>query len=500
MKKKIAALMLVLLCFVIAVSGCGLGNYIEKGENKDPSGAVDPDPTPPDPDDPDNPDKPDNPDVPDDTHYTASVYYNNAPFNPADAEITVVWHGDYEVVRVPLGADGKASAGELDGDFHVYLEGLPEKYAYDPNGYRATSDERSVAMLLVDITNPIDGTGSGLYVGDGCYQVKYDGTYRAEIAKKNKYVYYEYKPVSAGWYQILSWVNAFENKVNPVLQQYNGSSAFKWAGDVIDEGGFSLDGGYTKNFCYDVYIDKQYVGNPFTFAITAQVQSGEYPVNVDFSITYRGEYVSEDSDIRVITAEEAYLKAAEKKSYETFVFADGGYYVNGTSTYVEGTKYFDAESFKYNEDTGFYHHYSETLYGNDPYFYGANYGPIACCVLKRQLPSYTATTLYDANKAGNLGGSNYLRLYHCWIESEQKYAVFDYTSFIRNSYGSVCNADGVCYVTKELKEFLERYADRQAFWTDGMGADSEGTPESLGYVATKDSMWQFACGYYTKLN
>lgn len=483
MKKKFLTLIIAFLCAVFCLSGCGLGSYIENN-GKDGPNKIDPDKKPDDPPDIGTPPA-------DDKHYVVTVYLGTQVYNPGEQEITVVWRNDFSVERVLLGADGKADAGELDGDYYIYLEGLSDRYTYDPSAYIATTDERKVSLLLTTIRSPENGDGRGLYSNNGCYQVKYDGTYRTNVTGSDKVLYYEYKPEAAGYYSVTSWVNAFENEVNPYLQIYGGTIGSKWFERQLDGGGFSVDGGYTKNFRYEYRVDRTEVGHSFTFAVGAESKSG-YPVHVDFAIAYEGEYVSSNSDVRVIRAKEARIKAAEKKSDETFTYADFG------------TNNFDASNFKYNENTGFYHYYSETLYGNDPFKYGKNYGPILCCALTASLPSYTITTLYNANATGLGGGSNFLKLYNVWIEEEQKFAVFDYTAFIRDDYYRVCNSQGMCYVTKELKEFLQVFAERQSLWTDGVGFNKNednkylGTPEVLGYTANQDALWLFACGVYLK--
>lgn len=484
MKKKLLTLLIAALCTVTLFSGCGLGSYVTNGKPKDPPFTVDPE-NPDNPDNPDNPENPDNPDIPEvpNNNYTVSVYYNNKLFNPGDDEINVVWRGDGTFKKVPLGADGKADAGELDGDYGVYLEGLPSKYTYNPSVYKATAEERKVTVLLKDLSDPESGDGKGLYVSDGCYVLKYDGTYRAKINYDGEKVYYEYTPTAPGFYSIVSWVNAYDDKINPTLITYSGSHAYKYNPQTLDDGGFSLDGGFTKNFRYECRIDKSEVGASFTVAVTAAHKLNEYPCYVDFAITYEGEYQNPNTDVRIIRAKEAKIKAAEKAADETFVFAD------------LGTKTFDMNNYKYCDDTGFYHRYDEELYADDPYGYGEGFGPILCCAIKMKVDCYSTTTLYNANFVGL--GANYLKLSKCWIEEEQKYATFDYTDFIRVDYAGKSNSDGVCYVTQELKDFLQKYAENHALYTDGVGAE-EGSPEDLGYFAKQDALWLFACGYYTK--
>lgn len=485
MKKKLLILITAFCCAVFAFSGCGLGSYIENGKNKPDDTSK---PVNPKPEDPENPDDPSTP-SPTDTHYTVTVYNGTEPYNPGEDEVTVIWKNDYSVQRVLLGADGKADAGELDGDYSIYLEGLPEVYAYNPSAYNATYDERNVSILLTSVREPESGDGAGIY---NCYKLKYEGTYRTTVTSATKVKFYEYKPEAAGVYSVVSWVNAYENEINPYLEIYGGTIGFKWFERKLDGGGFAMDGGYTKNFRHEYMVDRTEVGHSFTFAVGAETKSGEFPVTVDFAITYEGPYVSSATDVRVIRAKEARIKAEEKKFGEQFVYADFG------------TLNFDASNFKLNENTGFYHYYSSELYGENPFGYGKNYGPILCCALTSRLPSYTVTTLYNANATGLGGGSNFLKLYNVWLEEEQKYVVLDYTAFIRDDYYRVCNKEGMCYVTEELKEFLQNYAEGHSLYTDGIGIDKDNnegyeygnTPEQLGYTANQDALWLFACGVY----
>ncbi|MDE6302113.1 MAG: hypothetical protein K2M36_00800 [Clostridia bacterium] len=484
MKRKIIALLLIFVCAAFCFAGCNYGKYIE---NKGASGGLSQSPNKPDnPNNPNQPDKPDQPQPPVDDDkkdsYTATVYYNNAVFNPGDLEIYVVWVNDSEVKRVPLGEDGKADAGELDGRYGVYLEGLPTKYSYNPSGYIATSDARSVSILLTDIRNPERGDGRGLLMSQGCYEIIYDGTYRVVLDSADQVFYYEYTTTNAGVYSVESWVNAYDNEINPYVVQYSGSSQFKFNPQRRDGGGFSLAGGYTKNFRFEYRVDKSEVGCSFTFAVGAESKSSLYPVTVDFHIRYEGDYSADYSRIKEKRAKQATTKAEEKKQGESFVYAD------------MGTKVFDMSNFKYNEKTGFYHRYDAEAYADDPFDYGAGYGPILCCMLKKKVPSYSTTTIYNANAVGPYS-ANYLTIYNCWDEEEKKYVTYDYVNFVRVDYAAVCNKDGACYVTEELKELLQMYAINHSLYTDGVSA-VQGSPEYKKYSANQDALLMVACGVY----
>ena len=474
MKNKFLAVLLICLFVVLCCSSCSMGNFYDK-DNRKPTG-------------PDNPNDdpvigPDDPSNPTADHYTAAVYLDNKPFIPdEDVNITVVWRSKNDVVRVPLDSQGKADAGKLDGNYSVYLVGLPQDYTYNPNAYVATSDERKVDILLRTITSPERGDGGNMYVNDGCYSVRDDGTYRANVSAADKTLFYEYMPRSAGVYSIESWVNVFDDAVNPQFHLYGGSTGNKWFIRTLDGGGAENDGGFCKNFRYEFAVSNSEVGSVCTFAVGGESKTGEYPLYVDFAITYLGPYSNEYSDVRPQAATQARGKTPEKKAGEEFVYAD------------MGTKLYDASKFKISPNTGRYHVYDAEKYAGNPYGYGRGYGPMLLCDITGILPSYSVTTLYDAISVGP-NNSNYLMLYNVWIEAEQKFAIYDYTNFIRVDYFGVCNSEGKCYVTEELRTFLQKFAENHSLYTDGVGAGM-GTPEEAGYSANQDALWLFACGFY----
>lgn len=475
MKNKFLAILLICLFVLLSCAGCNLGTYLEQNKKDPTNNPNNPSDNPPI--DPDNP-------VVVDTHYTATLYLGAELFEPTEEmDISVVWRSKNNVVTVKLGADGKADAGELDGNYNVYLTGLPAEYSYNPNGYVATSDERKVSILITTIRAPESGNGSNMYVSNGCFSVRDDGTYRANIADENTSLFYEYKPRSAGVYAIESWVNIYDDSVNPLFDLYGGSTAFKWFIRALDGGGAASDGGFCKNFRYEFSVSANEVGNVCTFAVSAVSKTRDYPVYVDFAITYLGPYTSSYSDIRPQAATQARGKTPERKAGQTYVYADMGSYV------------YDASKFKLSPNTGRYHVYDMEKYGDNPYGYGKGYGPLLLCDIRGALPSYTVvSSLYDAISVGP-NNSNYLMLYNMWVEEEQKFAVFDYTNFIRVDYYGVCNSEGKCYVTEELRTFLQKFAENHALYTDGVGP-GDGTPEIAGYTANQDALWLFACGFY----
>lgn len=474
MKSKVLAILLACLTVAWCCAGCGMGTYLENGKktpSTDIGGEVKP------------PDVPDKPPV-DDSHYTATLYFGSEVFTPTeDMDITVVWRSKNDVVRVPLGADGKADAGALDGTYSVYLSGLPSEYTYDPNGYTATADERKTVILLTSVRKPESGNGSNMYVNGGCFTVRDDGTYRADVAREGAALFYEYKPRSAGVYAIESWINIYDDEINPLFHLYGGNVGSKWFLRTLDGGGAAADGGFTKNFRYEFSVSASEVGNACTFAVGAISKSQEYPLYVDFAITYLGDYTSSYADIRPQAAKQARGKTPERKTGEQFVYAD------------MGTKLYDASKFRVSPNTGRYHVYDESEYADNPFGYGVGFGPMLLCDIRGKLPAYgVVDSLYSSISVGP-NGSNYLILYNMWIEAEQKFAAFDYTNFIRVDYNAVCNSEGKCYVTEELRAFLQKFAENHSLYTDGVGPGMD-TPEEAGYSANQDALWLFACGFY----
>lgn len=517
MKKRILTVLLVCLSAIMCFTGCGLGTYIDNGTNKTPSDGSASTPTKPsNPDDPEDPNiNPDDPNqgepVTSDNDYTVSVFYKNRLFNPGDKVITVVWRNDYDQPKkVPLGVDGKANAGNLeDGDYSVYLEGLTGNYTYNPNSkdYKATPKSRNVSIQLIDVTQPASGAGDGLW---SSAKLNREGTYRATIKKgadgEPQEYFCDYTPSKAGWYVIESWVNIYANEVNPVYGKYIGSAFFKMFDKWIDDGGAS--GSYTKNFKFDYKVDASNVGSSFPFSIKAEHYLGEYPVYVDFQIKYYQNYSDGSSNLKEMHASQTPPKAQDKKPDETLYWAS-----------IENNL-FDEDNFKLNPATNLYHRYDEVKYADDPYGYGAGYGPLLLCAIKRTVPCYSYKesegdsphALYFMDDVGGQMHVNKLKISQVWVpeldkdgnpvldeygEEKGEYTSLDYKSFIKNDYGNTCNSDGFCYVTKELKEFLGLYATQESLWTDG-AFDSlyTKTPEDNNYKAKKDSFWLFACAFY----
>lgn len=526
-KVKFIAVFLCLL-LVFACAGCDFGSYTDN--NGTPSGSGSPG-TPVDPNDPYVPDDPGK-EPSDETHYIARIFVNNE-FYVGENSIRVEWVSQTNKNRrfaAFLNEKGVADAGELDDDdYYVHLLNCPVEFTYNPNDeeYVASPTNRRTMFRLQSFLKPNTGTGTDWY--DECYQVSVLGVYRATVSSFNQEVHYCYTPTVSGWYSITSWVDIFTDEIKPVLTKYIGNAAFvsSYGAEEIKDGGAA--GSYTSNFVYNIYIEPSYVGNAFLFTVKAEQKFNTYPVFVDFEIKYEGEVQS--------TTEGVPIKASQANTkVETETPSLPYHYANE----LTGSKTFSMANIRYNPKTGCYHVYDPEVYkAKDPdnvyAVFGNGYGPRLYCDLSKTTPCFTFISVlesqtytppdaagpfrwlemsvnilnvpYDESKYDEDYNPSTLlkpedRIFEKYLYDEagnltKKYK-WDFTGFI-DTYCKTENSDGRVYVTKELKIFLQLYAESHWFWSDNMFIKGDfvySTPEQNDYFATQDAFWLFACGYY----
>ena len=403
----------------------------------------------------------------DKTEFVVSLIYNKRIYIPkADEIITVYWEDDYSIHSATIDSEGYAKI-ELDGFFRVYLGEAPKDYTYDPNIYNVDNDNPVIEIELLKISKVSNGQGTGLYKE---YKLTNIGTYRTTVNSKTKKVYYEYAPREEGVYVVESLVNVYDDLVNPKLDVYYGTYAYKNFDETVDSGGTSIKGGYTKNFKWQIYISEQMIGNVYTFAIYADSKTEMYPVNIDFIIYKDDVKVSEVPEAIIMEAKELeYAKINEDypSSKYTYVNSDGGIgnYYGGVTN---GSGLLEGKNFKYNEETKVWHVYDPET---------DTFGPKLCAKITAPCAYYEESlNMIESHGNKNLTVSN---------------STENYKQFIEVSYASICNADGVCYVTMELMEFLQKFSVSQRLFFDG-----NGFVESTGVFAYEEDQWLFACGYY----
>lgn len=493
MKKFISYLVVLLL--VVSLASCGrvVDDTNDNNENIDNPVIT-----------PDNGDKtePDRPIVNTNVEFSVSLVYNKKIYVPkANEEVKAVWADDYSQYTETIDSSGYAKKN-LDGDFHVYLTKAPDGYSYNPNIYTADNENPTVVIELYRIARVAKGQGTALQKE---YEMSTTGVYRSEIKKALQRVYYAFTPTKAGYYVLETMVNVYDDSVNPKVDIYSGNAGgFRTIYQAgLDTGGVSIPGGFTKNVKWVVKLTEEMIGNLYVFAIYADSKSGVYPINIDFSVSYEGEYYIDDVVSKLMVANEIYTYNVcndchyplgvdntptncpncngtkfsstmgtpdfDLNSF-TYVNSDGGvgnYYAGRTN----GSGLIIGTGFKYNEETKFWHLYDNTT---------GKYGPALCVKITAPCAYYEESlNLIESHGNKNLT-----------VEKGTE----NYKVFIEQAYAGVCNSDGVCYVTMEMKEFLQKFSISQRLFFDG-----NGFVESTGVYAAEEDQWLFACGYY-KMN
>ena len=524
MKNRIISLLLIFI-LLFTFSACGVYNPPEDDNDKQD------DTTPPDGDNPPEGGGEEEKEEP----FVATVMINGKPYTPPAVSddslaLKVRWTDGKSYHTVTVDENGRAECFGLDGDYTVTLVNLSDDYAYNPNIYKASNDNKSVVIELETLTKT-RGTGNGLYSAIGLSK---PGVYRAEIAKEGKIVYFEFTPSKAGTYAIESWVDVSAGMYDPVADVYYGSSQFKYYAYQLDGGGASL--GYTTNFRHTVEVDESFIGNCYTFAVFVNGKDATYPINVDFAITYEGGYtydwiVSNLVFPEFIPNDSSY--SSWYSDYYNYLEADKAKY--GSSSYVDasvtidGKRVFDEVNYKLNPDDGYYH-----VFDLEKYAAYGGWGPILYASISTPtmfIDSAFNTIEYAGNK--NLTVSSGTENYKLFIEGFEKltqryslevgpYFCGDTCECYATNGGACAIEDncktcakngclmipkkyigqrgyadiaiaGRCPVTEELKDFLQKYSVNQKLFSDGNGWAEQYVPR---YDAYEDSQWLFACGYY----
>lgn len=380
------------------------------------------------------------------------VTENGESFSPP-IEMYAQWTGSDGIYDAKFDDSGYASIDKLDGDYHVTLSAVPDGYTYDPNGYVASNDRKNVEVVMLRIISTT-GRGAELYQS---IVIRSLGTYRTTLNSKSHVVYYEYEPQMQGKYSIESWVDVTQNEINPIADVYNGTKQFKILNRVQNDGGSSSS--YTKNFRMELQLTASERGNVWTFGVHVDCRSGVYPVTVDFTIKYEGEYDDED-----VTYE-------SPVAYGPFQTSQPG----GRFRYIYGSdRVLRGDIVGLNEEDGFYH-----LYNNSTGKYDG--------------PTLYAKISQDSEVIIAEGGINWGFKWHAQNGGKINLLIDGkkYYDFI-DSYIAHCNSDGVHPVTQELRDFFMAYSCREPLFMDGNGWAETGA----SLRSSEENQWLFCSGYY----
>lgn len=382
---------------------------------------------------------------------------------PEMLDITVYWTAvdGSNIYTATFDEEGIAKAYGLDGDYRISLTATPEGYTYNPNIYTATNDEKDVSIELLMLASY---TGGGTNMYTDYINITEARAYRAVVTKTmaQQGIYFSFKPSVNGTYVIESLVDTATNDVNPLIDVYNGTFAYRILDQTIDGGGTSST--YTKNFLYRFSQDSAMVGNSYMFGIRADSRADEYPIVIDFVIRREGSYESEYPPLENVIPQEVFIEVPD---YSTMGF---------TWKDADDNGIFDGRYYAFNEEDGYYWRIDPSTGKYVTRLYAKITAAITC--MGNGTPLNHVTDTLSSNL--DIGYGDIRK---------------SYKDFIEVYYAAHCNSDGVYPVTQELKDFLQDYATKKEL----LFADGLGWVEGNGYNAAEGDQWLFACGYYTQI-
>ena len=419
--------------------------------------------------------------------FTVSLVYNGEPFITYE-DISAIWTANdgTGMFNAPFDRKtGKASTSGLDGIYKVTLSKTPSGYAYDPNGYFVTNSDRKKEIELFKIlATPVGRTGTDFY--EDVITLNAEGVYRFNFTKSgSQRIYCQFSPKNSGAYYIESLADITANEINPRIDIYEGSFAFKnpvpkeRVDTVPEDADFPAPprSVYTKNFrCRYTGGSNSYF--PFVLRIDSTVG---VPATLDLRI-----YKDPNSSGSI-------EKPQEYKLVDIDPTVTLEQMPDETGTYTMLTKQIGNKLL-----------FDSSLYGlgNDGYYY-----------VKAEDGTLTDKRIYAKLTQPNF----IIDFSHIdAIEGEHARLRFrgkDYTFLIRGynglvkrgiydeailakyenakSYCDFVNKDGAYAVTPQLAEFFREFSNASYYFHDG-----DGYLEHEGYASSDADQWLFACGYY----
>lgn len=457
--------LIALPAFLLAFAFAGCGEYTPPADSGD-------DPSKPgQPTEPVNPDNPDKPTNPTDSKFTIQLILvdKNKKTSVFTSELckdvvkmTAQWTDSEtgEVYRSAFNEGGVAENDSLDGDYSVSILNIPTQYTYEANKYSVDNDFREVTVTLYEL-----GTlGIRQQIGDQpFYRLDNTGVYRTELKNETDKVMFQFKPAGQGVYSLLTLVDVTANEINPIVDVYNGNSA--WISSTVME---TADGGgventYTKNVYWEYNITADEVGGVFYFELYSTCRNADaYPLTVDFMLQRDKDFQNRYPQSTPVEVTEDFTKTPAKPA-GTFRYCAtrGGVY-----------RLLDQTKVRLNPEDGYYYYYDAVT---------GEYGERLYAKISQR------TEVADEPFTGT-NMSRMLNYVVGYDSSDPKY----YTDFI-NTYAQNCNSDGCYPVNEELKTFLQMFAVSQRYFNDG-----NGTAEIFAnYNSDEESQWLYACGFYS---
>ncbi len=466
--------------------------------------------------------------------FTVTLMADGKAYRPR-MDIYVQWSDGFSVYRALVDNKGVARIDGLDGDYTVTLSAVPNEYAYNPNAYVATNNDRNITVELYTI-NRLTGKGDDMY---SCYQFRKTGVYSVKIESPEDALWFQYAPETSGTYSIESWVDITEDNINPYVDVYQGTSEWKNKLYTINSGG--PVGSYTHNFVHNVQIAAENIGTggqaTYTFALKAETKNNQFPITITFAVKRNGNFELENPSAITSVAIPTYDFSKFRLSDHTYSKSE--YRIVNPEYESNGILVFNEKSFKLwkASDGGddFYH-----VYDTEKYAETNGYGPILYAYITEpcrfiETPLSRLDYGISASPSGRIsaGGVDYRHFiegytqlstlgninngsYYChelcpchvasgsnlgWAcpptctECRDDCRRCPMALIGNEGYQSIANEDGLVPVTGELKDFLSAYAKKEQLFYDGIGS----IETNDGIQAVGESGWLFACAYYEKI-
>lgn len=372
--------------------------------------------------------------------YNVEVLY---PDNtPVKGGVRVEWCNDTSCSKsIEINENGIASNNELvNGEYTVHINNIPEGYAYNPDAYVVNAENKNITITLSKVLSYQEGDGSKYQEGqnEGPYIVS-EGVYNVSLTESSNYHYYAFAPKTPGKFVIESWSLSDD----PSLDYYSNTVV------VIPDDPYETfdNNANSNNFKYEFEITSNEYGYE---------NSGYVMV---FGVTYKNKSRSVEFPINFQCIEEYEFKSKEQNEnkIETKIALDvPNVYKKPAEDRLTAAKYDGSTVAYFNEEDGLYHVGSK----NGSYLFA-----------------------YITKTNSNIGES------FADAQKSMPRALIinkvDYNSFI-DSYKKVVNSDGVCLVTKELKDFIDVYVKL-----------GPGNFElSCNGAEYNENSWLLYCGYY----
>lgn len=440
-----------------------------------------------------------------DGYFSVRLTYNGSPFTQTSG-MQAHW-SDGSSIHTAAFENGVAKIAGLDGDYTVTIDGLPIILFYDPNAQRASNDNQDITIPLYTVTETDPKQkGTGEY---DCITVSEPGLYMTELSDRTDKVFYEFTPRMSGTYTIETIMSTTENKVNPKFGVYNGTTVAKYFQYYLDDGGEC--GVYTRNPRYTIQVANGNVGMAYTFSVLAEQRDGEYPISVYVLIRYDGEYDPPALDKSIVVPDQtALLNRGEitdawikqhnnvttlgEKQYPEIAIA-GTTSARRFDSSLFGLSDVEGEDFyrMYNEATGKYD--GPVLYAQitaSHRFFAANQGS---SVSFGNVESVSGTSVLSLSN----GKENYKLFIEGGAACVAQHVVgMEHCGNLKGLSDMIDNRDGVYPVTEEVRSFLQKFADKERYFSDGQGWAETTATSDFGYkiYAAEKDMWLFACCYY----